>query len=435
MNLRKRIFLNPGLLLVLVLSVIPMFAWKIGYELPYESLWQNLVFSFAKIGAFGGMAMFALSLTLSGRYRWYDKLFGGLDKMYIAHRMLGTISLILLIVHPMALSVLALEEGIANSLSLWLKVSNFGILLGALALYALVGLVVWSIFAKSKYETFIKVHRFLGVAFIFGAAHAFLAGSILASNSFMYWYLLVLTAAGSTTFILYSLLGDILHRPLQYKLAKRQKYSGGVTELELAPTSRITNFASGQFVYIAFDELKDQGYHPFSVSSGRRSANLKLAVREVGDFTDKLDELPIGAVARIKGPYGQFILELRTQRKQLWIAGGIGVTPFLSGAASLPKSTRVKGGDIEMIYASEDKKPYGLETLQQIEEQNDIFNVTLFDKKTFGFVSFDALRGQIKDLDERDIYVCGPPPMLNALVAEAEEGGFADRLRYEEFSY
>ena len=88
-----------------------------------------------------------------------------------------------------------------------------------------------------------------------------------------------------------------------------------------------------------------------------------------------------------------------------------------------------------MIYATDDKKPYGMDMLQQIEEQNDIFNVTLFDQQTFGYVSFEVLKEQIKDLHKRDIYICGPPAMHKSLVKEAEQGGFADRLQYEEFSY
>ena len=50
-------------------------------------------------------------------------------------------------------------------------------------------------------------------------------------------------------------------------------------------------------------------------------------------------------------------------------------------------------------------------------------------------MSFKLLSENIKDLRDRDIYICGPAPMLNALIAEAEDSGFAHRLRYEEFSY
>lgn len=435
MDLTKKVRLTPGLLLTLILAFIPMFGWKIGYEFTDDELWRNIAFSFAKIGAFGGMAMFALSLILSGRYKWYDQLFGGLDKMYIAHRFLGSFSVLLLFIHPVSLSILRLEEGFSESLSLWFKLSDFGIWLGAIALYLLIGLYLWTVYAKAKYETFLKVHRLMGVVFIIGALHAFLSGSILQDNVYMWWYMFILTFAGTMTYIVYSISGDILHRPLNYTLVSVKKHQGNITELELEPTTRILNFVPGQFIYIAFEGLMAQGYHPFSISSDRRSKSLKLAVRETGDFTEVLDELETGIRAKIKGPYGQFLLQPRPRNKQLWIAGGIGVTPFLSGAASLRQGNRHSEHSVELIYATDDNKPFGLEDLQAIEDRNAVFNVTLFEQKTFGYVTLEALSEHITDLDERDIFICGPPPMLNSLKAEAEKRGIADNLKYEEFNY
>ena len=82
-----------------------------------------------------------------------------------------------------------------------------------------------------------------------------------------------------------------------------------------------------------------------------------------------------------------------------------------------------------------DATPFGLDILQRVEERNDVFNVTLLDNPTFGFVSLDMLGSQLKDLKDRDIYICGPPPMLKSLCAEAEQLGIAQNLHYEEFSY
>jgi len=435
LDVDKKINLNAGVVIVLILSFIPMFGWLVGYQFNDTELWRAVALSLAKIGAFGGMAMFALSLILSGRYKWYDKLFGGLDKMYITHRFLGTFSLLLLLIHPISLSLLSLEGGLGASAALWFKVSDFGVWLGAISLYLLIGLILWSVFARAKYETFVKVHRTLGAIFILGAVHAFMSSSILASNSFMYWYMLTLTALGSFTFLTYSLFGDMFHRPYKYELVKKKSYAGGIVELELAPKHRILNFVPGQFLYVQFDELESHGYHPFSISSTKRSSNLKLAIRKTGDFTNELANMKKGATVQVKGPYGGFALQLNANKKQLWIAGGIGVTPFLSGAKSLRHSRRNAGGDIEMIYACAEGSPYGVDELLVIEERNDIFNVTVLDEKTFGFINFETLVGQIKDIPDREIFICGPPAMLTNLRSQAEKMGFGHRLHYEEFTY
>lgn len=120
-------------------------------------------------------------------------------------------------------------------------------------------------------------------------------------------------------------------------------------------------------------------------------------------------------------------------KKQLWVAGGVGVTPFLSGARSLPQST--EQGKIEMIYATKEKRPYGLSELTKIEHKNPSFNVTHLDQDTFGHASLQTLHEHFKDLEERIIYLCGPPVMIESFEAEAAKLGLKDNLRYEYFNY
>lgn len=430
MEIDKKINTNRGLYLSALLVLIPMFAWIPVYDFGSMELWQIIAVLVAKIGAFGGMAMFAVSLILSGRYSWMEKLFGGLDKMYIAHRFLGSFSLILLFLHPVALTLIKLTQGAA--LKLWTDSTNIAVMLGVVSLYIMLGLVIWSLYTKSKYETFVRIHRYLGYSFILGAVHAFMAGSVLSLGGFMYFYMLALTIFGSLSFLSYSVLRDIFHAPIRYKVISVNKFDD-LVEVQLEPISRIISFAPGQFVYIMFDQFQEHGYHPISISSGRRSSTLRLVMRHAGDFTSAIDKLKKGSTASVKGPYGNFTLDLSNPRKQLWIAGGIGVTPFLSGAMSLRKST--DSGHIEMIYASGDVKPYGLEELEQIERTNKVFNYSLFAEDKLGFVSFEAIKSQVPDIAERIIYICGPPPMLNALRTEAEAAGYGRNLVYEEFSY
>ncbi len=410
-----------------------MFAWKLWYPFTGLSTWDSFLISFAKIGAFGGFAMFAMSLILSGRYVFYEKLFGGLDKMYIAHRFFGTVSVILLFIHPFALSLLVSGTSVTDAALLWVDVRDIAILLGAVGLYGLIGLVVWSIVTKSSYETFIKVHRILGLLFVAGAVHAFMAGSVLEESVFMQAYLLVLTVAGTVTFLLYSVLGDIMHRPLSYHVARAQRLPNDIIEVILKPRVQTMRFSPGQFVYVSFPTFNNAEYHPFSIASGRNDGELRLVIRKAGDFTEELATLKDNIHANVKGPYGGFTFFSSRNKKQLWIAGGIGVTPFLSGARSLRQST--EAGKIEMVYASVENNPYGLKELEEIEHKNPSFNVTHLHQDTFGHISLETLEHQFKDLQERVIYLCGPPPMIAALEKEAEQLGLSKNLHFEAFNY
>lgn len=431
-NLDTKIRWSWGLALSLVIVAIPMFGWKLWFSFEGLSTFDALTVALAKIGAFGGMAMFAWSLILSARYTFYERLFGGLDKVYLAHRFLGTASVVLLFLHPLALSLRGAGSDPLQALSLWVNFRSVAIMLGAVSLYGLIALVVWSITTKKSHETFIKVHRLLGFFFVFGAIHGFLIGRTIAASPLLYWYLLILSFLAVWSFVTYSLLGDILHRPLPYRVTKVKKLPHKILEISLKPERRLIRFQPGQFVYAAFPKLGWQ-YHPFSVASAKHESTLRLSVRQVGDFTETMKQLKVGDQAKLKGPYGGFTFQERPRRKQLWIAGGIGVTPFLSAARSLRHSN--ESGQVEMIYATADQQPYGYAELEKIKNHNTGFHVTMFHQDTHGFVSLRLLQEHFGDLADRDIYVCGPPPMLHSLLAEAEELGLTHKLHYEAFSF
>lgn len=424
----KRGYFVSGLIVA-----IPAFGWLAGFDFSGMAWWQIVAVIGAKTSAFAGIMLLALSLIMSGRYVIYSRLFGGLDKMYKAHQFFGIWGTVLLFLHPLALSLGNLDRGIAKAFSIWLGQPNVNILLGAAALYLLIGLVIWSKYARVRYETFVKVHRLLGIVFLLGALHAFLAGSVLANNPFIFVFVLIFVSFAMVSFLLYSILGDLLHRPIKYVVEDIIHHSEHITEVILYPKNRILSFSPGQFVYVSFVGLEEMGYHPFSIASGKTNRRLRLIVRRVGDFTGAIEDLQKNVTAKVKGPYGGFLFSAYKHKKQLWIAGGIGITPFLSGAHSKLRS--YSRSQIEMVYATSDKVPFAADELQMIEERDPSFNVTFFHQEKFGFVSLATLKEHMYDFDEREIYICGPPPMLKALITEAHEMGIHHRLHYEEFSY
>jgi len=88
---------------------------------------------------------------------------------------------------------------------------------------------------------------------------------------------------------------------------------------------------AGQFLYVYFNSDKVlQEPHPFTISSAPHEGDLRLSIKASGDWTQHLHEqLQPGAVAFVDGPYGEFNFKTGGP-KQLWIAAGIGVTPFMS---------------------------------------------------------------------------------------------------------
>ena len=70
--------------------------------------------------------------------------------------------------------------------------------------------------------------------------------------------------------------------------------------------------------------------HPFTISSAPHEPDVRLSIKSSGDWTQHLHEhLESGARAFVDGPYGEFNYKTGGHR-QIWIAAGIGITPFLS---------------------------------------------------------------------------------------------------------
>ncbi len=428
---------TSGLWLTIIIIAIPSFAWVIGYDFSGMSGLEIAGTILKRGAAFAGMAMFAWTLILSGRYKILDGLFNGLDQTYIAHRFLGTTVMALLILHPFGYTLLHIAaQGATGLTQHFLGFESIALTMGRLSLYGLILLGIWSVFAKVKHETFIKVHLWLGVLFVAGAAHAFMSGpeSVLANNAFMFWYMLILSTTATLTFLHYSIFGDFLHPYYKYKVASVNVLPGDVVDIELTPKYRIVNFKPGQFFYVAFDQMGEDRYHPYSVASSKDSSKMRFLVKKLGDYTNQLDELSVGTVARLKGPYGGFTFDDDKHAKQLWLAGGIGVTPFLSKAHSLRFSQLHP--EVKMFHFAKDKQEaIDREVLNIIQKDHKAFDYKCIPEDKFGIVSLKDISKQLGSLKDYAIYLCGPPAMLKAYDEQAKELNIEKQLHYEEFSY
>lgn len=434
MDVDKKVRFTIGFAISFVVIGVAAFGWLPGFDFDDRSLAESLSLTLAKIGAFGGMAMFAWSLILSGRYKIFDTWFGGQDKMYLAHRFFGTFSVALLVMHPLALVVAGAPEQGIGAAAMLIDVKSLSLLLGIVALYGLVGIIVWTITTRAKHETFLRIHKLLGLLFVLGAAHAFLSGSVLAANQFVFWYMAMLSLLAIATFIHYTLLADIMHPYQVYTVSHVQKLPGQIIDIRLKPKYRHMLFAPGQYAYICLERLQDHGYHPFTIASAKRSDELQFYIKVAGDFTEALATVRPGEIMRVKGAYGGFTFDDKRFHRQLWIAGGIGITPFLSCARSLPRARRWP--QIELLYAvKHESEAFAAPELDHIEAHTKAFNYTLVNENAFGLQSLSDLLAHFGNSHDCAIYICGPPAMLRAYAAEAKVLGLTDRLYYEEFSF
>ncbi|MCX6790980.1 MAG: hypothetical protein NTV62_02175, partial [Candidatus Gribaldobacteria bacterium] len=135
----------------------------------------------------------------------------------------------------------------------------------------------------------------------------------------------------------------------------------------------------------------------------------------------------------IEGSFGKFFDSKNPPKNQIWIGGGIGITPFVSMARSLQKN----GLKIDLYYtfSSRDKAPF-LEELLEITSRLDNFRLFPYGADQEGFITCQAIINKGGSLIEKNLFLCGPPIMISSLKNQFKKVGIPKKnIHSEEFNY
>lgn len=397
---------NIGLSVVLLASVIPFLRWLFIAPLAFRfSDTGSITTSLGQIAGLTGLTLFSLNLILSSRLRFFDDFFYGLDRMYDLHKKLGVIGFSLILFHPLLLAVSYIQISLRSAALFLLPGSNTGLNLGFIALLLLIALVVITFYSAWKYHNWKLSHKFMIGMFIFALLHSFAVGTDISRDLFLKYYLLALSILGLVLSFFHSFLGHFFHAGLSYKVVGVKRLNDKIVEIELTPERKALKFLPGQFIFISFQSSQvSEETHPFSIVSIPSEAKLRLVVKSLGDFTDTLKDLKTGTLARITGPYGKFSIANMPGKNQVWVAGGIGITPFLSLAKDLPEDYK-----IDLYYCV-----YNTAEAVLIDELNSI-RATRSDFRLFPWYSEEKgrINGEIISnlsggLEGKGILLCGP---------------------------
>ena len=384
----------------------------------------------------------AVGLLLSARPRPAESAFGGLDRMYRLHKYLGVAALLLFIAHfatapggpegEVAAAGAAPAEAAGGEEEEELPIDLFGLI----AMIGFTLLIVVTLNRKIPYHRWIATHRFMGLFFIVAAAHVSLVlydGQDIPLQSAPGVFLALLLAVG---------LASCAYRQLVYPRRRKHPFAvaavnrlARATEVVLQPKGRMFPFEPGQFAFVTIDAAGFREAHPFTISSGAGEDVLRFTMKVLGDYTRRVrDDLTAGPDAAIEGPYGRFN-PLRDSRKQVWIAGGIGITPFLSVLRTMAPG---HGRTIRLYYCVRlSGEALFLDELEARAAELGGIAIRLFDSGSGARIDAAAVG---KDLDgapgEWSYYLCGPRPLAAAMSAGlAERGVPARRIHAEEFEF
>jgi predicted ferric reductase len=418
---------------VTVLTVPPVILW--AFALPLHTRVEDTAAAFhslANITALLGTGAFAVNLLIGARLPFAERCWGAFDQMYRLHRTVGLAALMLLVSHATLLAANRATRSFQASLELFLPNAGWAVFAGVIGLAGMIAAVALTVLRRMRHETFIWVQRSFGLIFLVSIVHVMAQPGALESAPTL--YLLALSALAGVSFLYRSVFGRFLVRRSAYRVEAVDRLDPGVAELTLTPEGRPLRFRPGQFAFFTFlDGVVSDEPHPFSIASSPRDPSMRVVVKALGDYTTDLMNIRPGARARVEGPYGRFSYLDVSNPRQIWIAGGIGITPFLSMARSLDPV----GSQIDLYYCTEQaEQAYFQSELFEIGDRDRRFRVIPVRTVSLGHISAEDILGVSPDLVEIDILLCGPPAMNRNLIPQFNQIGMPeDRIHFEDFGF
>jgi predicted ferric reductase len=378
---------------------------------------KNSVLTVAKFVGLHAALVMMLQLVLVARLPWLDRRLG-MDRLTAWHRWVGFTLLWAVFLHATLIvtgyAVLDDAPWLRTFVSLAKVPAS---LLGMVAAAVVVGVAAVSVRAARRrlsYETWHAVHVAIYVAVLVAFVHQLLEGTTFAGTAWGMGYWALLWSAVLASFIV----GRVV-MPLWRNAYHQFRVSAVVPESDDAVSVYVTGrhldrlpARAGQFFIWRFPgHNRWWQANPFSLSAAPDGRGLRLTAKAVGATSAGLRNLPVGTRVFAEGPYGAFTELQRARDATLLIAGGVGVTPIRS-------LLEVLTGPVVVLYRVRSAADAVLLTELQALAAARGAQLHVLTGRTRDGSPFDPhpLASMVPDIRERDVYVCGPPAMTEAVL-------------------
>jgi predicted ferric reductase len=391
----------------------------------------GLLTSLGRVTGLLGAFLALVELLLLARIPVLDAV--GLERMARWHRLNGGACLALLVAHTVLITAgYALEDGVALTREIDDLLTLYsGVLLATIGLGLLVVVVVTSVAAARRrlsYRVWHALHVLAYVAIALAFSHQLATGHEFQGQPVAraYWWALYgVTLAALVGFrIVLPVVRSLRHR---LRIERVVPEAPGVVSLEIGGVGldrlRVLSGQSLHWRFLARGHWWET--HPFSLSAAPDGRRLRITVKDVGDYTRRLGSLRPGTRVIIEGPSGGLTSAARRRERVALIAGGVGIAPI----RALLEDTPGEPGTIAVIYraASEDDVLFRAELDELAHRRGAELHYVLGERRGDELLSAEHLRALVPDIASRDVYVCGPPSMTEAMRTSLRRAGVSPR--------
>lgn len=214
---------------------------------------------------------------------------------------------------------------------------------------------------------------------------------------------------------------------MKLKFTDRKKEAGDAVSHIFEPVEPMS-WTAGQFlIYFLPHEKEDvRGKQRFfTISSAPFENHVMLTTRifaqNVSTFKQTLEKLKPGDLVDVKGPDGDFTLT-EPDKDYVFIAGGIGITPFRSILKQLGHEG--KNFNVELLYANKTDEFVFKEELEKIAGEHPSFKIKYIISPQH--VDEDYIKQNVQDYKNKTFYVSGPEAMVESLFEMLKGMGIAE---------
>jgi len=416
---------RDAVLIVLGNAVLIVAMWVRHGQFPNVTHPAALLTGAGQIAALLGTYSALVQVVLMSRSPWLDDLFG-IDRLAGWHRWLGFATVYLISAHVVLTTAgYAMTDGRSFFAQTWVFLTTYPYMLMAYVGFGLLLLVaITSIRAARRHvshQTWHFIHLYVYLAIALAFAHQLTAGTDFVGDPVAVGYWVALYAVAAALVVTFRLV-----MPARMAVRHRLRVGSLVAESPDVLSIYITGRDLGELPVRAGQFFKFRfltrglwwQVHPFSLSAAPNGDYLRITVKQVGDFTRSLSRLGPGAPVILEGPYGIFTSVRRRRPRALLIAGGIGITPLRALIEEMPQ----RKNSIALLYRAH--------------SWTDVVFKAELDRLVAsrgGFVHYIVgargrevhpqpfaprfLSASVPDIKERDVFVCGPRAMVDAVLS------------------
>lgn len=393
-----------------------------------SATWGTAAAASLILGA-ASLACMAVSCILASRWRGIEWLFGGLDRIYEAHKWLGIWALVFAVYHFVFKAKLDSWDlvPILELSKYWTR------LIRQLSLVALGTIIILALNRKIPYGDWRWLHKLSGPLFLIIILHwlSFKSPITLASPAGI--WLALLCTLGVIAALYKMLLYPVVAKAGEYKLAAISNGKAAV-HLEFEPVGNGFPFKAGQFAFISLKESGLREPHPFTIANAHSdNGNIHFVIRALGDYTKKLSEqVEVGMLADIYAPYGNFKRTPGADR-EVWIGAGVGISPFISW---LQDKTI---GDFEratLVYCFDPARAFP--SVERMQEMTDQSGVQFVENPSGSHALAETICQAANEVDPKSVQInfCGPKGLLKGVLELMKENGIPTKnMHYEFFDF